>query len=95
MQEKDLTLTESWYDMRKETIKVTVLFNIKHFFSITRWIMEFSVHVDNIQRKSRLQNGMYNTMRSMFLKMHLSIERCLKRFFIKKMSINLWEVGLG
>lgn len=95
MQEKDLTLTESWYDMRKETIKVTVFFNIKHFFSITHWIMEFSVHVDNIQRKSRLQNGMYNTMRSMFLKMHLSIERCLKRFFIKKMSINLWEVGLG
>lgn len=95
MQEKDLTLTESWYDMRKETIKVTVFFNIKHFFSITHWIMEFSVHVDNIQRKSRLQNGMYNTMWSMFSKMHLSIERCLKRFFIKKMSINLWEVGLG
>lgn len=68
MQEKDLTLTESWYDMGKETIKVTVLFNIKHFFSITYWIMEFSVHVDNIQRKSRLQNGMYNTIQSMFLK---------------------------
>ena len=62
MQEKDLTLTESWYDMWKETIKVTVLINIKHFFSITHWIMEFSVHIDNIQRKSRLQNGKYNTM---------------------------------
>lgn len=95
MQEKDLTLTESWYDMGKETIKVTVLFNIKHFFSITHWIMEFSVHVDNIQRKSRLQNGVYNTIQSMFLKMHISIERCLKGFFIKKMSINLWEAGLG
>lgn len=95
MQEKDLTLTESWYDMGKETIKVTVLFNIKHFFSITHWIMEFSVHVNNIQRKSRLQNGVYNTIQSMFFKMHISIERCLKGFFIKKMSINLWEAGLG